>query len=172
MTLVLDATPLIYLGKADRLDALEKFDRELLVPQRVYDEVVHVALEKGYADAKRVDERVKDGILRQSTVEETERFENLVTETELSPADTAVILLADEVGGTAVMDEQYGRNIADTENVETRGTAFLLLSLVKRGELDADDARDAIDAMLDAGWHCAPNLYAKILRKLDELAPE
>lgn len=172
MTLVFDATSLIYLGKVNRLELLNTFQRELLVPGRVYQELVTEGLQKGYADAKRVNENVRSGNLSQQTVEDTKRFERLVKETELSPADTAVLLLADEVDGVAVMDESYGRNIADTENVQTRGTAYLLLASVKRHDLSAEEARETIDAMLDAGWYCAPDLYAKILRKLDEIAPE
>ncbi|WP_132059657.1 DUF3368 domain-containing protein [Halorussus amylolyticus] len=172
MTLVFDATPLIYLGKADRLDVLARLDSKLLVPERVYEEVVERGIERGYADARRVNDWVKGGPLERERVEATDRFARLTSETRLSPADTAVLLLADEVDGTAVMDERYGRDIADTEEIDTRGTAFLILSLMKRRELTSDDARETIDAMLDAGWHCSPNLYAKILRTLDSLASE
>ena len=70
------------------------------------------------------------------------------------------------------MDEGHGRDIADVEGIETRGTVYLLLSLAKRGDIPAEEARETVEAILDAGWHCSPNLYAKILRKLEELAPE
>lgn len=172
MTLVFDATPLIYLGKANRLDVLNALQSNLLVPNRVYEEVVYQGMKNGHADAKRVNECVQGGVIEQESVEQTERFDRLAAETNLSEADTAVLLLADEVDGTAVMDERYGRTIADTEGIETRGTAYLLLSLVECGDLESDEARAIIDAMLDAGWHCSPNLYATILRKLDSLAPE
>jgi len=172
MTLVFDATPLIYLGKANRLDVLKNFRQETLVPNPVYEEVVYRGLRKGYVDANRVDEFVRNGPLQQRAVEKPKRFERLTEETKLSAADTAVLSLADEVDGTAVMDESYGREIADMEDVETRGTAYLLLSLVKRGDIDADEARETIDVMVDSGWHCSTDLYADIRRKLEEIAPE
>jgi predicted nucleic acid-binding protein len=84
----------------------------------------------------------------------------------------AVILLADELEGSAVLDEDYGRTVAETEGVETRGTAYLVLSRVKDGEMEPEDAREIIDGMLDAGWYCSTDLYSKILRKLEEFAPE
>lgn len=172
MTLVFDATPLIYLGKAARLDVLSNLERELVVPARVYREVVGDGMKRGYADPERINKRLRDGLFEQRVVEDGERFERLVQNTALSPADVAVLLLADERDGTAIVDEQHGRDIADVEGIETRGTAYLPLSLVERGALEADEGRETIDAMLDAGWHCAPDLYAKILRKLDDLAPE
>lgn len=172
MTQVFDATPLIYLGKADRLDEVADIDRRLVVPERVCREVVAEGLERGYADAKRVDTLIQDGTFERRAFEENERFGRLVRNTRLSEADTSVLLLADELGGTAVMDEGYGRSIAETEGVETRGTAYVVLSRVKDGDLAPDDAREIVDAMLDAGWHCSTDLYAKLLRKLDSLADE
>jgi len=67
------------------------------------------------------------------------------------------------------MDEAYGRDVASTEGIDTRGTAYLVLLLVKRGALDPETAREAIDAMLEAGWYCAPDVYVGIVRRLDSL---
>lgn len=172
MTLVFDATPLIYLGKADRLDVVADIDRRLVVPDRVCREVVDEGLEREYTDAKRVDARIQDDTFERRTFEANSRFDRLVRNTRLSQADVAVLLLADELGGTAVMDEGYGRTIAETEGIDTRGTAYLVLSRVKAGELAPEEGRKVIDAMVEAGWHCSTDLYAKLLRKLDSLADE
>ena len=61
------------------------------------------------------------------------------------------------------MDETYGRDVASTEGIETRGMAYLVLSLAKRGVVDSQRAREDIDAMVNAGWYCAPDTYAKIV---------
>jgi predicted nucleic acid-binding protein len=65
------------------------------------------------------------------------------------------------------MDETYGRDVAATEGIETRGTAYLVLLLRKEGVIGLETARETIDAILEAGWYCAPDTYAKVLRKLD-----
>ncbi len=67
------------------------------------------------------------------------------------------------------MDETYGRDVASTEGIETRGTAYLVLLLVKRDALDPEAARATIDAMLNAEWYCPPDVYAGVLQKLDSL---
>jgi hypothetical protein len=36
--------------------------------------------------------------------------------------------------------------------------------------IHVDDARAVIDRMIDEGWYCAPDIYAKIVRKLDSIA--
>ena len=151
---------------------LEHVESDLLVPGRAYETVVAVGLEKGNADAKRVEKYVQDSVIKRRSVETTAQFDHLAAETEIDSADAAVLRLTDEADGIAVMDEGYARHVADAVDVGTRGTAYLVLSAVERGNLTSDDARDTIDGMLDAGWHCSTDCYAKILQKLAELASE
>jgi len=169
VTWVFDATPLIYLAKADRLDVVETFDEPRLVPERVYREVVAEGIEAGYADARRVEQAVEAD--RFSVVDvatdDSSVGPRLERHNGLSDADVAVLACADARGGVAVMDEAAGRSAADVEGIETRGTAYLALAAVKRGDLPPDVGRETIDAMVDAGWYVAPDLYAKIVRKLE-----
>jgi predicted nucleic acid-binding protein len=165
---VFDATPLIYLGKVDRLGIVAGLDRDRLIPERVYEEVVTEGIEGGYPDARRVERAVEDGLFSVREVEEGAVFERLRRNPNLSGADVAVLSLADELDGVAVMDERYGRDVADTEGIETRGTAYLVGLLVKRGELPAAEGRAIVDGMVEAGWHCSPALYARLVRTFEE----
>jgi len=167
---IFDATPLIYLAKAERLSVLSHLDEPRLIPQRVYEEVVTVGLDAGYPDARRIEHRVEDGAFDVVSVPENVVFERFRENPNVSDADVSVLVLAGERGATAVMDDAYGRDIADVEGIETRGTAHLVLALVRDDELPGEEARETLEAMLDAGWHCSPALYAKLLSKLEELA--
>lgn len=164
---VFDATPLIYLAKAARLDVVSELDEERLVPERVYEEVVTAGIEAGHPDARRVERQVEDGHFDVAAVDENDQYRRLVDNPNVSEADVSVLVLAATHGATAVMDEAYGRTVAETEGIETRGTAYLLLSLASESALSPREARETVDAMVDTGWHCSPNLYAKIVRKLD-----
>ncbi|MES3162362.1 MAG: hypothetical protein PPP55_12455 [Halorubrum sp.] len=53
MSWALDATPLIYLAKAERLDVIETLDEPRIVPAAVHREVVTAGIERGYDDARR-----------------------------------------------------------------------------------------------------------------------
>jgi len=66
------------------------------------------------------------------------------------------------------MDETYSRDVAASEGITTRGTAYIVLRLTAEGEIEPDAARDVIDAILDAGWYCAPDVYATILGAIDD----
>lgn len=169
MTLIFDATPLIYLAKVDRLDLIEDIEERCVIPQEVYAEVVEDGLQQGYPDARRVDRCVESDRLEVVTVEETALFERLRENENLSRADIAVLACAETRDGIAVMDEAYGRNVADVERIRTRGTAYLVLSLAKRGAIDVEEARSIIDDMIDEGWYCSPDVYTAIVRKLESL---
>lgn len=167
---IFDATPLIYLAKVDRLDLVRLLAEPCVLPERVYDEVVETGIEVGYPDARRVERSVEDEHFTVSAVEETARMSRRRQNPTLSDADAAVLACAATHDGVAVMDETYGRDVAATGGITTRGTAYLVLFLVSQEALDSDDARTGIDAMIDEGWYCAPDVYAKILQKLGELA--
>jgi predicted nucleic acid-binding protein len=166
---VFDATPLIYLAKVERLDLVRHLD-DCVIPERVYEEVVETGLEQGYPDARRIERAVENAVFEVRAVEETTLMSRLGTNSNLSAADVAVLTCAATHDGVAVMDEAYGRDVAATEGITTRGTAYLILLLTTRGELSVDDARTVLDAMIDEGWYCAPAVYTKLVRKLDSLA--
>lgn len=166
---VFDATPLIYLAAVDRLGTLRQLSGPRVIPAPVYGEVVETGLEEGYPDARRVEHSVEDGVFDRVDVEETPLAARLRENENLSEADVAVIAHADANDGIAVMDEAYGRDVAATEGVTTRGTAFLVLRLAKQGAIAPDAARETVDAMIDEGWYCAPDLYAKLVRKIDSI---
>jgi predicted nucleic acid-binding protein len=163
---VFDATPLIYLAKVDRLTLVEHLEASCVIPERVYEEVVSIGLEAGYPDARRIERLVDADRFELVSAEASPLYSRLQENSNLSAADVAVLVCADANDGVAVMDETYGRDVAAAEGITTRGTAFLILKLVKRGAMSGDDARATIDAIIDEGWYCAPDVYTKIVRKL------
>ena len=169
MSWVFDTTPLIYLAKAERLDVIETLDGPRLVPEAVHHEVVTTGVEQGYDDARRIERAVEAGLVDVVAVDPDDSpvADRLQRHPGLSDADVAVLACADARDGVAVMDESAGRSAAEVEDIETRGTAYLVLSAVKRGAMAPERGHRTIDAMVDAGWYVAPDLYTKIVRKLE-----
>lgn len=165
---VFDATPLIYLAKVERLSLIQHLEEASVIPERVYEEVVQTGLRAGYPDARRVERHVDIDQFEVVAVENAPLLSRLRTNEKLSDADAAVLALADARDGVAVMDETYGRDVAASEGIATRGTAYLVLKLAKQEVIDAEEARSVIDAMIEAGWYCSPGVYTKIRRKLEE----
>jgi predicted nucleic acid-binding protein len=143
--------------------------REEVNPEPVYEEVVTTGIEAGYPDARWIERRVDDDRLEVIKVEMTELRSRLQQNSNLSTADVAVLACADANDGVAVMDEQYGRDVAAAEGITTRGTAYLVLKLTKQGAISPEDAQTTIDSIIDAGWYCAPDIYTKIIQRINEL---
>jgi predicted nucleic acid-binding protein len=167
---VFDAAPLIYLATVERLTLVGDLSQSRLVPEPVYEEVVTRGIDAGHADARRVEHAIEADVLAVISVPDTETFDRLQANERLTGADAAVLAAADARDATAVRDEQYGRDVADAEGIDTRGTAYLVLRLLKTDAIDPAAAQETIDDMLDAGWYCAPDLYAAIRRTIDDLA--
>lgn len=166
---VFDATPLICLATVDALELVDALDDECCLPERIFDEVVTTGLEAGHTDARRVERAIERGHFAVRSDPETALVERLQQNDSLSGADVAVLGLAAKTDGIAVMDEQYGRDVADVEDIQTRGTAYVVLTAQKQGRLDEAEATAVIDDLLDAGWYCAPDLYAKIRAKIEAI---
>jgi len=168
---VFDATPLIYLAKAERLDTVETLDEPRIVPEAVHREVVTTGIERGYDDVRRIERAVEDGHLEVVAVDTDDSpvATRLARHPGLSGADVAVLACAAARDGVAVTDESAGRSAAAVEGVETRGNAYVVLAAVRDGALSTAEGRTAIDAMIDRGWYVAPDVYAKIVEKLESL---
>jgi len=167
---VFDATPLIYLATVDHLEIAAHVEGPCHIPEEVYEEVVTAGIEHSHADARRIDHRVENGVFSVTEVDESSLAPQLRTNPTLSEADVSVLACAASIDGIAVMDEAAGRRVAAVEEIETRVTASLVLRCVKTGHLSVPEARETIDAIIEAGWYCTPDLYAQIVRKLESLA--
>lgn len=164
---VFDATPLIYLAKVDELQLASHLDGGCYIPEPIHDEVVTTGLAEGYPDARRIEQCIDDGTFEVVPVDETPLVDRLRQNPNISDADVAVLACVSSHDATAVMDEAAGRRVADVEGIETRGTAYLVLRCAKRDSISVSEARETIDAMIDAGWYCSPDLYSKLVRKLE-----
>lgn len=164
---VFDATPLIYLAKVDRLTIVSNLEERCYIPQQIQAKVVTAGIEEGDTDARRIEQSIDAGLFEVITVDDSPLTARLHQNPNLSDADVAVLGCAASRDAVAVMDEAAGRTAAEVEAIETRGTAYLDLLCAKRGHVSVSEARTTIDAMIDAGWYCAPNLYTKLVRKLE-----
>jgi hypothetical protein len=54
--------------------------------------------------------------------------------------------------------------------VSKRAVPHSWFSLLRDGVITADAAHETIVEMLDAGWYCSPDLYARIRQRIDDLA--
>lgn len=166
MVLVLNSTPLIYLAKSNALTLLEALPRRKVTSETVHEEVVIEGKEKGAADAVLVEKLFDRAIVEVESVEQSDFLQSLTEIPGLHRADSEVLALAQQMKGTAIIDDERARNIADLKGIPNHGTAYILIKLKKSGRLSKEEARNTLDEMVKAGWKCSTEVYSKILEAL------
>ncbi len=172
MRAVANSTPLIYLSKASCLGLLFKVYDEVLVPERVYEEVVVAGLERGFRDAALVKAEVERSRIR------VERAPRRVVEgvLRLAPAlhrgEAEVIALALRHRPCHVLvDDRVARLVARALGLGVHGTLYVLVVAAARGEVSVEEALEALDRLVVSGFRLSVELYLKVreaLRKLKE----
>lgn len=135
-------------------------------PKSVYGEVVIEGKEKGASDALIVERAVDEEIVEVKETENKEFLQNLLGVSGLHEADAEVLTLAREVEGTAIVDDEKARSIADLKDIPNRGTAYLLVKLQKLELPSKEEVRRKLDKMISLGWRCSTEVYAEILKSI------
>ncbi len=169
MILVFDSTPLIYLAKVEILSKLTDLNIELVIPRKVYEEVVEEGRRKGKQDAFAVEKLVSAGKFKVAEAKDKKFLNHISANPALSPADAETLALAKELKGTALLDESISRSVAEVEGIALHGSVFLLFLMQKRRIISKAELRNLFDSMISAGWRCSTELYAAILAEIEKL---
>lgn len=142
-TLVVNASPLIFLGNAGRLDLLRATGASrIIVPQAVLDEVT----------ATPHDDRAARAVAESDWIE---RFAPVdlpptITEWDLGSGESAVIAAALQVAGSRpVIDDLAGRRCALAVGLEVMGTLGIVIAAYRRRKID--DPRQVLLDLRAAG---------------------
>lgn len=166
--LVFDATPLIYLAKVGKLHLIGNISEKKVIPASVFEEVVVKGKEAEKTDALIIERLIEQGVFQVTEVKETDVHRELMKNKKLSKADVEVLALAKVEDGVAIVDEDYARWVAEVEDIKCGGTIYLIFSLLEKGVITKREAREIVDGIIEKGWFCSTDLYARILRRLEE----
>ena len=164
MTVVADASPLIFLGKLRRLALIGRvLGADIIVPSVVRDEVLTPPLDPWES---RELERFLGGV-RIEAIATPRRFA-----LGMSRADDAVLTLAVRMKADLLLaDERIIRRIADVEGIRPIGTLGLLLQALRQGLLRGTEVRRLVDELISAhGFRIGVELYAAIIEEIDRSA--
>jgi predicted nucleic acid-binding protein len=147
-------------------DLFRRLGVELVTPKSVKREVVNKGKRKGVADALVLDGLFKDNVFR--VVEpKDERFLSVLLKIKgLHVTDAEVLTVARQFDGVAVIDDEAARRVARVYGVSYVGTPFLLMVAVRNGLMTKDEAKDALDKMIFAGWRCSIETYVKLVKAI------
>ncbi len=165
---VFDSTPLIYLSKVARIEVLKNLSEKKVISEAVYMEVVVKGKELGKADANVLENAVREHIFEVMEVRKGDLYRELSKNPNLTRADVEVLTFSKNTQSMAVLDDEYARDIAESMGVETGGTIYLLLLLLREGIIDKREVREIIDTMIKEGWRCSTEFYAEIIKRIEK----
>lgn len=157
-TWVINASPLILLGKLGRIDLLEQLAKQILVPQAV----LHEVASGGAADAGMGDTLV----WAQNRVIEDILVPISISGWDLGAGESQVLAHCLLGRYRAVLDDGEARAAAKVHSVPLVGSLGVILRARKAGLISA--ARPLVEQMVESGSYLSPELIRQALLKVDE----
>ena len=160
MSVVADATILIYLAKIDRLDLLDTLFDRVLVPEAVYEEVVTQGREQGYADALTIDEATDEyPSVQLPSDDAADRTAEIRGSTDLGRGEVAAIALALAEDARCLTDDHAARRSAESLGVTVGGTIYVLLEALQADRLSHEEYIASLEALDESGFRMSARLY-------------
>lgn len=162
MDYVFDASPLIYLGKVRALEKVSLLPGKKYIPESVYKEVVLKGLERREPEAAYANTliREKKFFVEKPKIKREQRAL-------LSQADIDVIFLAKERNATAIIDEIYAREVAESAGVARHGTLYVLFLLLQEKKITKKEAKQYIDGIVSSGFYISIDMYKEVMKKIE-----
>ncbi len=162
MRAVSNATPLIYLAKIGRLNLLEEIFDAVLIPNKVFSEVVVEGKERGYHDAYLVEEFIERKFILKKKVEIKRLRDMPIGRGEIETIELAV----KEGIKNVLIDEAKARRIARLYNLKPKGTLWVLTKGFEKGLLSKEDLKNCIQELIKSGYRIREDILVEIFREL------
>jgi len=167
--LILNATPLIYLTKTGLSRIFENLKIEKLTSPEVKKEVVDEGKRRGIPDAIILEKIFESNIIKVVKPGDKEFLSRMLETKGLHITDAQILTIAKERNGTAIIDDAVARKTAKIYGISYAGTPYILIRAVQQKLVTKEDAKQAIDDMILAGWRCSLENYAVIMKAIDKL---
>jgi len=161
---VVDSCVLILMSRIGRLSLLKYFKDVVITPE-IYDEVVKEA--KGKVGVSEIEKACRDWIktyeIKSKKIQGISRLEGI------EKADTSIILLAEETNDLLLTNDYALIQVARSKGIECYWLTTFLLRLVKEKKIKKKEAKDILFDLVERGMRLNIEVYATILRKIDEM---
>jgi uncharacterized protein len=158
LILVVNSGPLISLARIGQLNLLPTLFGEVVSPSAVFQEVTQDPLLPGAKVLAKVD------WLKVVEASDRDAVERLAVW--LDAGESEVLVVAQELGATAAIDERRGRSLAATLGVPQTGTVGILLIAKKQGVISA--ITPLLDQLGVNGVRLSSRLYEEARRLAGE----
>lgn len=168
MKVVLNASPLIYLGKKRKTSLLRLVFEKILVPVEVEEEILKLY---DSPEAMQLRDAIQEGWVEVEQPSENKKKQIAKLFGEIDEGEAAVIALALEGHRENVItDDAEARTAAEYFELKVHGTLYIILEAYKRNIFKSKaEVMSMVNNMLRKGFYISSEVYAQLLFLLDKL---
>lgn len=168
MNVVLNASPLVYLGKKRRTNLLKLVFEKILIPPEVEEEIMKL---RESPEAMLLRDAVQEGWIVKEKPSEKRVRQIARLFSEIDVGEAAVIALAIERQmENVVIDDAEAKIAAEYFKLRVHGTLYVILEAYKRKIFKSKiEVRSIVDNMLRRGFYLSTDVYASFLFLLDKI---
>ncbi len=156
--MISNSTPIILLGRINRLEVLQRLFGRISIPEAVKKEVF-IEDKPGYIPIKKALEE-KWIRLHKPTI---------ILPLHLGKGETEAISLAREKKEPLIIDDAFAINAAKTYNIKIFRTTTVIFMAFHQHIFNKTETINAINLLIQEGYYIKPSEYAALLNRLHEL---
>jgi len=160
--IVADSSPIIILAKQGLLNLLQKCFKDLMIPESVYNEVMH---RSGTPEAIALEKAVKEKWI---SVQKLDVVEYLDTKS-IGQGEKEAISLAIRHKSILIIDDDSVRKYASIFGVEAHGTFYVIYLACTKKLIDKSTTKNTIESMIADGFYISSEIYSRFISLLDRL---
>lgn len=158
MLIISDTSPITNLIRINELDLLKLLYTEVVIPEKVQDELLNYENQKD-----EIDKRDWIIVKKVSNSDEVKKLE-----VELDTEEAEAIVLAKELeADLIIIDERKGRKIAEENGLKIIGLLGVLIQAKRMGYVK--ELKSLLNELIDnVGFRVSQELYNRILKEVNE----
>ena len=160
--IVSNSSPIIILAKQGMLDLLKKCFKEVIIPESVYEEILH---KSGTLEAIALNQAIKEKWI---SVQKVAVIVKLETK-RIGQGEKEAISLAYKHKSLLVMDDDSAKKYSSIFGVESHGTFYVIYLACIRKLLDKSSAKEVLENMIADGFYISSEFYSRFIKLLDTL---
>lgn len=167
MKVVSNSTALIYAPKIGRIfDILRSRFEKIIIPEKVYEEVVVRGKELRISDVYLIEEQIKNGFIEILKLKDRTLYNKLAKELDAGEAQVIALALQEKIPNVMI-DERIATAAARASGLKVYPLTSLIVLAYRDRTIDKKTAIDLLDELLATRYRLSADDYRKILRLVE-----
>lgn len=163
--IISNSTPLIYLGKAGLLEKVEEVYGTIIIPKRVYDEVIIKGKELGKKEVVIVESQISR---KKIEIRDVKEIKKEIQELHLGEAEAIMLCLETKTKKILIDDKEAYEWCKIFELEPIRTTAFIL-ECSKRKIITKKQGEEALLTISKEGYFLSAEVFTLLMQKINEV---